>query len=93
MHPQRVAQVQFAHLDAAAAKPVQRLGGLFVLEREVAGVVVDAEVFAQAQVAGPVGFELPEEREELGRVLNGAEGFRFEAQVEFFPVRRVSCSW
>ena len=56
--------------------------GLLVLQREVAGVVGDAEVRVDEPLGRFLGAELFEETQRLGGVLGMAERLRFEREAQ-----------
>jgi len=77
--------MDFADPDAGVAQGGKCWARFFKLDGEVAGVVIDTEMFAEARVAGMFVAELLEEPDGLAAVLNEAEGFGFEAEMQLLP--------
>ncbi len=79
---QRGTEVQLAELDVVPAELFQRGAGGFVLQGEVAGVVVHAEMRVQARVVGMFVAHRGEEGHGLGGVLEQPERFGFDAEMQ-----------
>ena len=77
--------MDFADPDAGVAQDGKCGARFFKLDGEVAGVVIDAEMYAEARVAGMFVAELFEEPDGLAAVLNQAEGFGFEPEMQLLP--------
>jgi len=75
--------VELEHRRAAGVEARDGLMRFFILQREVTGVVGDAEVRVDEALGGLFGAELFEETERFGRVLGVADrlGLEREAQV------------
>ena len=83
MDLQRVAQMNLTDLDARAAEAGQGFAGRLEFHREVAAVVIDAQVLVEPEVARAVGAQLLEEGDGLAGRFQETQRLGFEAKMEF----------
>ncbi len=82
---QRGAEMDFADLDAVMHQAGQGVLRFFKFHGEMAGVVIDAQMFSQARVVRMFVAHPLEEVDRLRAAFQQAHRFRLEAQVQFAP--------
>ena len=81
-HLERRTEMKLADADALGGQRAKRVGGFLELDREVAGVVVDAQSLGQAIIAGPLVAELAIKPDHLVARLKVAQRLWLESKVE-----------
>ena len=79
---ERRAEVELEHRRAAGVEPRDGFVRFFVLQREVASVVGDAEVRVDEALRGLLGAELFEQTQRFGRVLGVADRLRLKREAQ-----------
>src|SRR6185436_6514536 len=79
------AQMDFAYFDLMLEEAADGVAGFFELHREMAGVVIDAEMFGQPWVVPMLGAHTIEKMKDFAGGFEQAGGFRLEAEVQFAP--------
>ena len=79
---ERRAEVELEHRRAAGVEPRDGFVGLFVLQREVTGVIGDAEVGVDEALGGLLRAELFEQTQRFRRVLSVANRLGLEREAE-----------
>ena len=82
---ERGAEVKFADLDAMRFETSHDIARLFVLQREMASVVVHAEMRGEARIVRMFGGKLVEELRGLSAVLKQPQRLRLDAEVQRAP--------
>ncbi len=75
---ERRAEMELADADSGVAESLEGARGVFVFDGKVAGIVIDSEAALNVLAAA----ELLEEGDGFRRILDPAERFRFEAEVQ-----------
>jgi len=82
---ERGAEVELEHGRAAGVEPRDGFVRFFVLQREVASVVGDAEVCVDKAQGRLLGAELFEQTQRFRRVLSVADRLRLKREAEMRP--------
>lgn len=82
LDPEGIGKVDFTDANSMLPESFEGFVGRFEFNREMAAVVVDAEMFLEPQVAGAIGAQAVEERDGFGGGFEGAQRFGFEVEVE-----------
>ena len=82
---QRRAEVQLAEADAGPGDAIQGLGGLFELNGEMAGVVVQADELEEIAILRVLIEVEAEELQRLAARLKQTERFRLQTEVQIVP--------
>jgi len=75
--------MDFADFDPGVLKRGNCVSRLFKFNRKMAAVVIDAEKFFEALIVFVFGAKLFKKRNRIGGILQKAERFGFQAQMQF----------